>query len=424
MQFLKKPYSVLQNYYEIKDWDQLKSYVLAENILMKSSTDQLTTVLSAIKNRYSKNSTIYPPLKDLAQFESMEIPFSLKKQVLLPYFLNSEPLVEHLLLSYVIPLVHNTYKPEITYETVMEWIRIESDSHKELEKWAFTVLRKWSMAFLTFLRKFDYMVSKTNQQLTIPLLRDETFAYFFLYNFLAGKKPEAISNLNIWKYFALTETDFQKFFYSLNARGWIDSRQAGEIAEIFVNYSNFGEWMETEWDHNRFKLLQEKVKDTLSGERPLIDVPYYIYCYEPSLELVALKEFRNLESRLKHNFDIETISFGDLFWEGMKNAGFMSEKYAEYEVNRESFADDISREVLKEIMNSLLFSQSGMNFTHGVILVKAGSLFPFIHLSNILSAIETKVKSTLIIPYPGTREGYLLNYTFPIAQTYYRGEII
>jgi hypothetical protein len=92
--------------------------------------------------------------------------------------------------------------------------------------------------------------------------------------------------------------------------------------------------------------------------------------------------------------------------------------------NRKIIFHDLERELPKEIASSLSNHLTGKDFSHCAILIRAGALFPFVHMSNLLSLLEGYVKSTLVIPYPGNREGEILNYRGESIKSYYRGEII
>ncbi|OGU54082.1 MAG: hypothetical protein A2V66_09605 [Ignavibacteria bacterium RBG_13_36_8] len=148
-----------------------------------------------------------------------------------------------------------------------------------------------------------------------------------------------------------------------------------------------------------------------------------MYTYHPNLEIIALKEFEKLHSRLVTNkFLVETISFASIFW-NCETIIRLEKNFFKYEQERKSLSDDISREVTKEIVDNLIKANLKKTSKECVILTKAGVLFPFIHISSILSGIETKVRATLAIPYPGTKEGHFLNYPSAVSQAYYRGEI-
>ncbi|OGU54081.1 MAG: hypothetical protein A2V66_09600 [Ignavibacteria bacterium RBG_13_36_8] len=238
--------SVLKLFSTHNDWKKTNNQLLVENPLMKNSKDQIIAVYNAVKKRYSIRVSEYPPLLELVRIMSKDLPYSIKKQMLLPYFLRSEPLVEHFLLTKILPRIHSNHLPEIQPDEVISWIREESVAHKELTFWAESVVKKWNVAFHTFLRKFDYLSESPKTSLSLPVLRDEVFAFFFMHNFFQSKKVSEISKLTLWQYFGLSETEFHRYFYTLNARGWISSIEAGDITEISSRFTTMEEWIGSE----------------------------------------------------------------------------------------------------------------------------------------------------------------------------------
>lgn len=180
------------------------------------------------------------------------------------------------------------------------------------------------------------------------------------------------------------------------------------------------------WENERFKLLETKVRETIAGKRHILDVPYYIFLYKPEFEVECLKEFRNFELRLKRdNISVETISLASLMVDSLDSLGCLKEDFIKTEEKmREEITEDLKRELLKEISYRLREKLKGKDISHCAILIRAGSLFPFVHISSLLGKLEGAVRCTLIIPYPGNKEGNMLNYQWENIRTYYRGEII
>jgi len=180
------------------------------------------------------------------------------------------------------------------------------------------------------------------------------------------------------------------------------------------------------WDSNRFKLLEARVKETLAGKRHVMDVPYFIFLYKPELEIECSREFKGLASRLtREGFSTEIISLASLMLDSLQSLGCLDESFLKLEKEkREQIATDFERELLKEISRRLREKLKDRKICDCVILLRAGSLFPFVHISSLLGRLEGAVHCTLIIPYPGNKEGNMLNYTWENIRTYYRGEII
>jgi len=181
------------------------------------------------------------------------------------------------------------------------------------------------------------------------------------------------------------------------------------------------------WDNERFNRLQKEVEATLTGKRLRMDVPYFYYLYDPTMEQICLKELKKLEARLRlDGFSVESISFSTLFLNALREYKFLDPATSEKEKeNYKAVKEDLQRILLKYIKNFLINHLKGKKEDHCVILLRTGILFPFIHLSNLTSSIESSVKSTLIISYPGPKLGEMLNYHYEdFKKGNYRGIVI
>jgi len=180
------------------------------------------------------------------------------------------------------------------------------------------------------------------------------------------------------------------------------------------------------WDSRRFRILECRIRETVTGKRHVIDVPFYIYLYKPELELECIREFKNLVIRLRKDKIIaETISLASLMIDSLEHLGCLDEQFlSEEKLRRKEIYEDLERELPKEIAKRLKNMLKNKDVSHCVILLRAGSLFPFVHISNLLTRLEGSVRCTLVLPYPGNKEGNMLNYQGRSVRTYYRGEII
>ena len=165
---------------------------------------------------------------------------------------------------------------------------------------------------------------------------------------------------------------------------------------------------------------------TMRGLRPIIDVPFYVYLYEPRDELICLREFRDFVSRLNaKGMSAESISLSALMIEALRELGCLKEPVLKSEdKNRSVLAKDLGRELPREIAKHLRSRFGDKDESHCVILLRASALYPFVHVSSLLSSIEGAVRCTLVIPYPGNNVGVMLNVKGLGARRYYRAEII
>ncbi|MEM5866748.1 MAG: DUF1788 domain-containing protein [Candidatus Aenigmatarchaeota archaeon] len=180
------------------------------------------------------------------------------------------------------------------------------------------------------------------------------------------------------------------------------------------------------WNSSKFEKLEMIIKESVAGKRHVIDVPYYIFLYDPELELECLKNLKALASRLRREgISVELMSLSSLMVDALQNLGCLNDSFLKNEEKkREEIAKDLERELLKEISRRLKEKLKDKDISHCVILTRIGSLFPFVHISSLLTQLEGSVSCTLVIPYPGNKEGNMLNYHWENIRTYYRGEII
>lgn len=180
------------------------------------------------------------------------------------------------------------------------------------------------------------------------------------------------------------------------------------------------------WDENRFRRLEDVIIATMEGKRPVIDVPYYIYLYSPAEELRAIDEFQYLESRLKtKGFATEIIRMPELMISALKKFRLLDPDVVNLEGERRmSMKDDLERILPEEIASQLKDRLKGKGVNHCAILLRCGALYPFVHVSALLSSLEGFVSCTLVIGYPGDKEGQMLNEKGETIRSYYRAEIV
>lgn len=179
----------------------------------------------------------------------------------------------------------------------------------------------------------------------------------------------------------------------------------------------------TPWDRERFDSLEQRVIATTGGMRPTIDVPYYIYLYDPVEELMALEEFRNLEMRLRtRGHSVETIWMPDLMLAALERFKLLGPELERE--SREWLKRDLERILPEDIASQLKSRLRGKGVDYCAVILRCGALFPFVHVSTLLNLLEGFVNCTLVVAYPGNREGYILNERGETIKSYYRAEII
>jgi hypothetical protein len=180
------------------------------------------------------------------------------------------------------------------------------------------------------------------------------------------------------------------------------------------------------WSRRDFEELERRVMATLDGTRPTLDVPYYIFCYPPEEETLALREFSNLEKRLRRKgHSVESLWMSHLMTRILDHYGFLGKESSSPEAEDSvGTMSDLKRLLPDEISEVLVKQLGGHDESHCTLLLRWGALRPFVHVSTVLASLEGKVHCVLVVAYPGRREGYMLNEKTEEVRSYYRAEII
>lgn len=172
-----------------------------------------------------------------------------------------------------------------------------------------------------------------------------------------------------------------------------------------------------------FEDLEFKIIATLEGRR-VLDVPYYRYLYPPSKEILCIEMFETFCDILKRKkYSAETIYLSEIVVKALENLGFLSK--SNIEVEEENFIEienNLKEVLVDEVVDLLKDQLQDKDISHCVIMLRSGSIFPFIHVSELLSKMEGYIKCTVILAYPGSKEGYMLG--IKGDKIYYRGESI
>jgi hypothetical protein len=186
--------------------------------------------------------------------------------------------------------------------------------------------------------------------------------------------------------------------------------------------------------HEVMKELEAKLEGTLSGTyRPLDNVPFFRVQYPPAEEREAIRQFHQFAERLKQRgWKVECVSLTEVYQQAMARllGCPLSEltdrlKTLEKERERSELQRQLSEHLPGELANVLKERLREMPRGSAAILLRMGSLYPFVRPSSLASKLEGQVDCAIVLPYPGTNLGALLD--APPADHhggYYRGEVI
>lgn len=180
--------------------------------------------------------------------------------------------------------------------------------------------------------------------------------------------------------------------------------------------------------------LEEKIVNTLRGTyRPLDNVPFFRVQYPPVEEREALRQFRLLVERLRHQqFRAACVSLVDALKQALGallncRVDELESQLLELEREQErsELQSRLSEHLLAEMVKTLAASLKDMPRNGVVVLLRMGSLYPFLRPSSLLSSLEGHINCAVVLPYPGTTLGALLDAPpGDFRGGYYRGDVI
>lgn len=181
------------------------------------------------------------------------------------------------------------------------------------------------------------------------------------------------------------------------------------------------------WNKSGFKELEKRIMLIAENKKLVLDVPFIRFHYDPELELYCISELIELSKRLgAKDCSCELIWANELLLDALRRIDTI-ENWAKFEKNDKQIVyKDLSdsNKGLTSIIAEILSDKLGRKHpSHCAIILRVGSLFPFVHISSLLTRLESSIKCMLVIPYPG-KEGEILNYQGDSINNYYRGEMI
>lgn len=186
--------------------------------------------------------------------------------------------------------------------------------------------------------------------------------------------------------------------------------------------------------HELMQELENKLEGTLQGTyRPMDNVPFFRVQYPPSEERKAIRQFHLLAERIRQKgWKARCISLTEIFQEALGhllncNPSELPERLEnlEQERNRTELQGQFSEHLPVELTGVLTERLKDMPGESVAVLVRMGALYPFMRSSSLESKLEGQVPCAVVLPYPGTTLGALLDARPADPHGgYYRGEII
>ena len=181
--------------------------------------------------------------------------------------------------------------------------------------------------------------------------------------------------------------------------------------------------------------LEERLEGTRNGNyRPLDGIPFFWIQYPPQEEREAIRQLKLLGERLHYHrgWQVNSLSLTEALKEALGNLLNcpLEELPArlpalERERNRGKLQQQLAEHLPDELVKVLIERLRKMPAGSLAILTRMGALYPFLHSSVLLSRLEGQVACMIVLGYPGTDLGEMLDaHPTSFFNGYYRGEAI
>lgn len=233
---------LLEAFAEHGDFETLKRQTVEENILGKTSEHMLKAMLSAFRRRFLQPLDL-PPALILARAMRSPLPEAAKTQLLFPYFVRSDPLVEICYCNLVLPRADG-FHSRLEISEVMDHLGTLSVSHQELARWSDYMRLRWSRGFLALLRHFGLMERHPGTRLKRLWILPESFAFFWLWLWWQRGSFQQAEDHDLWRLLQVNEGSRDEFLGEGQSRGWWYYQRAGEIVDFHPRFDGIEEWLE------------------------------------------------------------------------------------------------------------------------------------------------------------------------------------
>jgi hypothetical protein len=193
------------------------------------------------------------------------------------------------------------------------------------------------------------------------------------------------------------------------------------------------------WDERAFNQLRDEVLGSLGGAHSTTGVPFFVHVYPPTEERRAVDAFEQLALVLRgKGHHVQVVYLGRVLASVLRGmplylgeTGRKAEERSRENLQRElSRPESIPRKVAGALLEGLpevCEPIAGGSQDHCAILLRAGALYPFVHVSQILNQLEQQTRWTVVVPFPGSSapgNGEALRFLDETEGAYYRARVI
>lgn len=238
---LKEMRRLLEAFSQHGDLERLKEQVFKENLLGKTSDHLLKDLFSAFKRRFLQQLG-YPPVEIIAEAMISTISEAGKIQILFPYFVHSDPLVEEVYLKLVVPR-SDSINPHLSRDEVLSYLQSINRTHPELKAWSEYLCLRWSRGFLALLRHFGLMERHPSNKIKRLWLLLDSFTFFWLWFWQQGGSFWDAEKNDLWILLQLQKARKSELLAEGQLRGWWTYQRSGEIVQFQPKFKSVEDWL-------------------------------------------------------------------------------------------------------------------------------------------------------------------------------------
>lgn len=233
---------LLEAFAEHGDYSRLRQQALRENLLGKTSEHMVNDALAAFRRRFLQAEGL-PPAPVVARAMRAPMPEASKIQILFPYFVCTDSLVEE---CYRALVLGRLKAPEaaLTRDEVVEHLIDLGGRHPELLKWSAYLRLRWARGFLALLRQFGLMERHPRTTLRRLYLLPEAFAFFWLSFCQRHGSFWDAERDKIWPLLQVDGRQKEELLVQGQLRGWWHYQRAGDIVSFTPRYAGVEGWLE------------------------------------------------------------------------------------------------------------------------------------------------------------------------------------
>jgi Domain of unknown function (DUF1788) len=193
------------------------------------------------------------------------------------------------------------------------------------------------------------------------------------------------------------------------------------------------------WSEVDFDRLRAEVRASLDGSQTPGGLPFFVLVYDPREEDRCLRTFERWASALAADeVSASVVYLGRLLADVLQrdtiyltDAGAQAERDSREDVRRELARAELLPRLLT---TALLEGREGIcpplrdgTQSECVFLLRSGALYPFVHVSQLLSGLENRTQRTVVVAFPGSLSrdrSDSLRFLDETDAAYYRARVI